>query len=98
MCKSGIRSDVEARLIDTIAVFEEDKCFLAEGVKSADAKYKRKFNSPNTSKTMLKELCWKVVKFNTLLQHSQAFLSFFENLLANLHPNNPRVTDVLNST
>jgi hypothetical protein len=52
---------------------ELDINFLARGLVLAQEEYVKKFNSPTTSKELLKTLCWERVEFSTLLQQAQRF-------------------------
>lgn len=89
VAKVGTRNEVEVRLSKVIQQFEGDK------KKNADEEYNRKFRCVNTSKATMKELCWEVVEYNTLIQHNQALTSFLERLMTFLNPVQPRVNDLV---
>ena len=75
----------------------QDVVFLTEGLKKADEMYQAKFNSPNSSQSLLMNLCWETVEYNTLLQEAQALNSSLDNLLPYLDPTSPRIGDVIAS-
>lgn len=80
-----------------VDALQEDQRFLADGLKEADTSFQKKFNSPNTSRAVLKALCWERVEYNTLLQQAQAFRTTIESLLPHLQPGSVRVQDVARS-
>ena len=71
--------------------------FLTKGLKKADEMYQTKYNSPNSSQSLLMSLCWETVEYNTLLQEAQALNSSLEDLLPYLDPTSPRIGDVIAS-
>ena len=91
------RHVIEQRLRLASDSLAQDVAFLTEGLKKADEMYQSKFNSANTSQSMLMHLCWETVEFNTLLQEAQALNSRLDNLLLSLSPTAPRVADVIAS-
>lgn len=62
------RAVVEQRLRSASDSLLQDITFLSDGLKKADDNYQTKFNSQNTSQSMLMHLCWETVEYNTLLQ------------------------------
>ena len=88
------RDVVEQHICLALDSFRKDITFLEDGLKKADQLYQSKFNSPNTSKSMLMNLCWETVEFNTLLQKSQSLHLRLNNLLPYLDPTCIRVEDV----
>ncbi|KAJ7371635.1 hypothetical protein OS493_024314 [Desmophyllum pertusum] len=53
------RGVIEQRIRSASDALVQDVVFLTEGLKEADKMYQTKFNSPNTSKSLLMHLCWK---------------------------------------
>ena len=58
---------VEQDIFLALDSFRKDITFLEDGIKKADELYQSKFNSPNTSKSMLTNLCWETVFNNSTL-------------------------------
>lgn len=75
----------------------QDVIFLTEGLKKADEMYQTKFNSPNSSQSLLMNLCWETVEYNMLLQEAQALNFSLDNLLPYLDPTSPQIGDVIAS-
>ena len=75
----------------------QDVVFRTEGLKKGDEMYQTKFNSPNSSQSLLMNLCWETVEYNTLLQEAQALNSSLDDLLPYLDPASPRIGDVIAS-
>ena len=67
------RDVIEQRIRSAADSLGQDVVFLTEGLKKADEMYQTKFNSPNSSQSLLMNLCWETVEYNTLLQQAQAF-------------------------
>lgn len=87
VCGEGVSRDLmERKLTAIIDLLDKDTGFLSEGLQTADANYRNKYNCPNTSKTVLMELCWERVECSTLLQQSQVLKAFFESFLPFLNP------------
>ena len=96
VCSESVSRDVMARKLRTlIDLLNHDTEFLSEGLRTADANYRKKYDCPNTSKTVLMELCWERVEYSTLLQQSQALKAYFESFLPFLNPVGPRVQDIV---
>lgn len=86
---------VEQRLRSASDSLLQDITFLSDGLKKADDNYQTKFNSQNTSQSMLMHLCWETVEYNTLLQEAQAFRVRLDGLMPYLNPTASRVDDVI---
>ena len=91
------RNVIEQRIRSAADSLVQDVVFLTEGLKKADEMYQTKFNSPNSSQSLLMNLCWETVEYNTLLQEAQALNSSLEDLLPYLDPTSPRIVDVIAS-
>ena len=91
------RNAIEQRIRSAADSLVQDVVFLTEGLKKADEMYQAKFNSPNSSQSLLMNLCWETVEYNTLLQEAQALNSSLEDLLPYLDPTSPRIGDVISS-
>ena len=95
-CLQRVSRYVMARKLRTlIDLLNHDTEFLSEGLRTTDANYRKKYDWPNTSKTVLMELCWERVEYSTLLQQSQALKAYFESFLPFLNPVGPRVEDIV---
>ena len=88
---------IEQRIRSAADSLVQDVVFLTEGLKKADEMYQAKFNSPNSSQSLLMSLCWETVEYNTLLQEAQTLNSSLEDLLPYLDPTSPRIGDVIAS-
>lgn len=88
---------IEQRICSAADSLGQDVVFLTEGLKKADEMYHTKFNSPNSSQSLLMNLCWETVEYNTLLQQAQALNSSLDDLLPYLDPTSPRIGDVIAS-
>jgi len=82
---------IEQRIRSASDSLVQDVIFLTEGLKKADEMYQTKFNSPNSSQSLLMNLCWETVEYNTLSQEAQASNSSLDNLLPYLDPTSPRI-------
>lgn len=91
------RDVIEQRIRSAADSLGQDVVFLTEGLKKADEMYQTKFNSPNSSQSLLMNLCWETVEYNTLLQQAQALNSSLDDLLPYLDPTSPRIGDVIAS-
>ena len=91
------RDTLEIKLRKMIDALENDKKFLADGLREADSAFHKKFNSPNASQALLKSLSWERVEYTTLLQQAQAFRVTLDSLLPHLQPGCARVQEVVNS-
>jgi len=91
------RNVIEQRIHSASDALVQDVIFLTEALKKADEIYLTKFNSPNSSQSLLMNLCWETVEYNTLLQEAQALYSRLDNLLPYLDPTCPRIGDVIAS-
>ena len=96
-CLQEDRVLLQERLTTIIDHLEQDTVFLSDGLIGAEKEYQKKFNAPNSSEAILKRLCWERVEFNTLLLQSGKFKDLYENLVACLNPQTPRVKDVVDS-
>lgn len=95
VCGEGVSRDLmERKLTAIIDLLDKDTGFLSEGLQTADANYRKKYDCANTSKTVLMELCWERVEYSILLQQSQVLKAFFESFLPFLIPVGPRVQEV----
>lgn len=88
---------IEQRICSASDSLVQDVVFLIEGLKKADEMYQTKFNSPNSSQSLLMNLCWETVEYNTLLQEAQALNSRQNNLSPYVDPTSPRIGDVIAS-
>lgn len=91
------RDVIEQRIRSAADSLGQDVVFLTEGLKKADEMYQTKFNSPNSSQSLLMNLCWETLEYNTLLQQAQALNSSLDDLLPYLDPTSPRIGDVIAS-
>lgn len=91
------RNVIEQRIRSAADSLGQDVECLTEGLKKADEMYQTKFNSPNSSQSLLMNLCWETVEYNTLLQQAQALNSSLDDLLPYLDPTSPRIGDVIAS-
>jgi len=91
------RNVIEQRIRSASDALVQDVIFLTEALKKADEIHQTKFNSPNSSQSLLMNLCWETVEYNTLLREAQALNSRIDNLLPYLDPTCPRIDDVIAS-
>ena len=57
---------IEQRIRSAADSLVQDVVLLTEGLKKADEMYQTKFNSPNSSQSLLMNFCWETVEYNTL--------------------------------
>ena len=91
------RNVIEQRICSAADSLVQDVVFSTEGLKKADEMYQTKLNSPNSSQSLLMNLCWETVEYNTLLQEAQALNSSLDDLLPYLDPASPWIGDVIAS-
>ena len=91
------RNVIEQRICSAADSLVQDVVFSTEGLKKADEMYQTKLNSPNSSQSLLMNLCWETVEYNTLLQEAQALNSSLDDLLSYLDPASPWIGDVIAS-
>lgn len=91
------RNVIEQCICSAADSLVQDVVFLTEGLKKADEMYQTKHNSPNSSQSLLMNLCWETVEYNTLLQEAQALNSSLDDLLPYLDPASPWIGDVIAS-
>ena len=95
ICREDVELEViEGKLRMLIDILHQDTDFLSKGLKSADDNYRKKYDCPNTSKSVLMDLCWERVEFSTLLQQSQSLKAYLEGLMPYLNPIDPSVLEV----